>query len=92
VEEYTVKHHWIIAAVAAAAVIAGSLCGCRHAPRPAGPGAAWTPDTYYLFPGEPAPVEGPQLPAAHYERVLDERRRLRQRIDELETERQTDAR
>jgi len=67
-------------AVIALAVILTLACGCR--PEPAAPAAVpvdEAPMIYYLFPGDIAPVEGPQLEAADFEKLLD-------RLDAAEAE------
>ena len=70
-----------INALAALAVTAACLCGCAHdvAPPPAG----WLPTVYYLYPGEPAPVEGPQFTESDYERMQAQRDALKKHIADL---------
>ncbi|MBN1808654.1 MAG: hypothetical protein JW909_06265 [Planctomycetes bacterium] len=53
-----------------AAVPAG--CAGRLSLRPAG----GSPPVYYLFPGEPAPVEGPQMRTRDFETLLETIREL----------------
>ena len=70
----------IAAAALAIIIIAGALCNCQHN-QPALPAADdFAPMVYYLHPGDPAPVEGPQLEARDFEILLAERERY---IDEL---------
>jgi len=73
---------YFIMALIALAVIAACLCGCAHdelAPPPAG----WAPTVYYLFPGEPAPVEGPQFTESDYERMQAQRDALKKQLADL---------
>ena len=78
--------HRIVMAVAALAFIAACLCGCAHDGQLSLPAAGWEPTTYYLFPGEPAPVEGYQLPSADYLRLLDCITALKKQIADLVAE------
>ena len=71
-----------ITALAALAVTAACLCGCAH-DGPVLPPAAWEPTVYYLYPGEPAPVEGPQFTESDYERMQAQRDALKKQIADL---------
>ena len=57
-----------------AAAATALACGCAAARQQAAVQAerktGWQPEIYYLYPGEPAPVEGPQLPARDFERLF----------------------
>lgn len=67
---------WLVAVALAVLLFIALAFGCSHTPA-SGPGADWSPAVYYLYPGDPAPVEGPQLSAPDFERLLDELENLR---------------
>jgi len=52
-------------------IIAAAVCGCRKDTFELAPPSA--PIIYYLYPGEPATVEGPQLLDADWLILLEER-------------------
>jgi len=67
---------WTIAGLLAVLMLlAGMLAGCRVGSAPCGQTSAAQGGVvfpvYYLYPGEPAPVEGPQMRAADFERFLE---------------------
>jgi hypothetical protein len=60
---------WTIAALLAVLMLlTGILTGCTKLPEAASSDGV---TVYYLYPGEPAPVEGPQMRAADFERLLE---------------------
>jgi len=57
----------IVVLLAVMMLLAGILTGCARLPEVASSDGV---TVYYLYPGEPAPVEGPQMRAADFERLL----------------------